>query len=91
MTVTYSELPTIVLYLTGIDPLDSTFTHSSNTIHQQENVLGLLIIPVEATIDLISQNTEVKTDIMLCRSLPLDIIIATLITHIAVWKVVTTV
>ena len=34
MAIAYGKFPTIVLYLTGIDPLARAFTHGSNTFHQ---------------------------------------------------------
>ena len=33
MTIAYCEFPTIVLYLTGVDPLARAFSHGSNTFH----------------------------------------------------------
>ena len=91
MTVSYSQLPTVVLYLTGIDPLARTFSHSSDTFHEEQDVFGFLVEPVETTIDLILQDCEVNTDIVLCGGLPLDIIVTALVANIAVLQIVATV
>ena len=91
MTIAYSQFPTIVLYFTSIDPLTRTFTHSSDAFHEQQNIGGLLVEPVEASIDFVSQYSEIQTDVVLGCGLPLDIVISTLIANISVSKVVATV
>ena len=78
VTIAQRELPTDVLHFTGVDPLSGALTHGGNTVHRQQNVGGQLVEPVEATIDFVAQQCEVKTSVMLGSRLPLDVVVGTL-------------
>ena len=91
VAIANAQFPTVVLNLAGIDPLTRSFTHSSDTFHEEQNVCGLLIEPIKTTVDFVSQHCEINTDVMLCGGFPLDIVVAALIAYITVSQVVTTV
>ena len=91
MAIAHCQFPTVVLHLASVDPLSGSLTHSGDTFHEEQNVGGLLIIPVEASVDFVSQDGEVETDVMLCGGLPLDIVVAALVADIAVGQVITAV
>ena len=88
MTIANTKLPTGVLDLTSIDVLVRALTHSTDTYHVDQNIGGLLMEPVKATVNLVSQEGEVRTNVMLCSGLPLDIIIAATIAYIATGQLV---
>ena len=91
MTIAEGQLPTVVLHLTGVNPLTGTFTHGSDALHEEQNVGGLLAVPVETSVDIVSQQCEVYTNIVLCSGLPLYVIVATLVAHITVCQIIATV
>ena len=91
MAITDTQFPTVVLHLTGVNPLARTLTHCTDTLHEEQNVGGLLVKPVEASVDFVPQDSEVDTDVMLSGGLPLDVVVATLIADVSVEKVITTV
>ena len=78
-TIAQVELKASVLYLTGIDPLGTAFTHDAYARHVDQNVLGLLEVPLNATVQGIVEEAEVKTKVGLCGGLPLDVVIAQLL------------
>ena len=50
VAVAETKFNTHVIHSTGVHPLRSTFTHHTDAVHEYEDVLGLLIEPVERTI-----------------------------------------
>ena len=79
LAVANVELETLVLHLAGIDPLCRTLTHGSDASHLYKDVLGLLEVPVEGTVERVAEERVVDTDVGLCRCLPLDAVVAKLI------------
>ena len=77
--ITYIQLNTLVLYLTGIDPLATTLTHHTDAGHIHQNILCLLEVPLQRTVECIAEHTEVKTDIGLSGGLPLQVVITQLV------------
>ena len=76
------EFPASILNFTGIDPLAGTFTKSIETLHEEKDVLGILVEPIKASVDFVVEESEVQTDIVLCCGLPLDILVAALCANI---------
>ena len=50
-TIAHIEFKTFVLYLAGIDPLGTAFTHDTDTRHEHQDVLGLLVVPLERSVE----------------------------------------
>ena len=73
------ELDTLVQHLAGIDPLLSTFTHHSDAWHVDQNVLRLLVVPLERTVQRVVEQSEVQTEVSLCRRFPLQVVVAQLV------------
>ena len=82
MTIANREFPASILNFTGIDPLAGTFTKSIETLHEEKDVLGILVEPIKASVDFVVEESEVQTDIVLCCGLPLDILVAALCANI---------
>ena len=91
VTIAHCQFPTVVLHLTGIDPLAGSLTHGGDTFHEEQDVGGLLVIPVETTVDFVSQDGKVETDVMLCGGLPFDVVVTTLVADVSVGQVITAV
>ena len=88
VAIAQRELPTVVFHLAGINPLAIALTHGSNTVHEEQNVGGLLVKPVEAAVDVAAQKGEVQTNVVLGAGLPFDVVVTALVAHVAVGQVV---
>ena len=79
VTITETEFDTHVVHRTGVHPLGRAFTHRSDTVHENEDVLGLFVVPIKRTVEGLFEEGEVKTNIRLGCCLPLDIVVTYLV------------
>ena len=79
-TVSDIELKTLVEHLAGVYPHRASLAHDTYARHVDEDILCLLVIPLKASVESIVEKPEVKADVRLCRRLPLDVVIAELVT-----------
>ena len=78
VAITKAQFYTHVVHCSGIHPLGGAFTHHADTVHQHQNILGLLVEPVERSVECLLEECKVQTGIGLRRGLPFDIIVANL-------------
>ena len=79
-TVTDIQFNTLILHLTGIDPLTGSLTHQTDTRHVDEDVGGLLEVPLKRSVEGVTEESEVKTEVCLGGRLPLQVIVTQLVT-----------
>ena len=72
------QLYSVILHLTCINPHRTTLAHSSYSCHIEKYVLSVLVIVVEATVKGVVEEREIYTDVGLCCSFPLNVVVANL-------------
>ena len=77
--ITDVELDALVLHLASVDPLAGSFAHDADAGHIDEDVGGLLVVPLEGAVEGVAQETEVEADVRLSGGLPLQVVVAELV------------
>jgi len=75
------KLKALVFHRTGISPLPATFSKNTDVRRFYQNIRCFFIVIFGRAIQCLIKQTEIHTDIGLCSSFPLDIVISNLSTH----------
>ena len=74
------ELEAVVFHSSGVNPFGSALSENSYAGHIHQNVAGVLPEIIERTVKGIVEEGEVHSEVSLCGGLPLDVIVAYLVT-----------
>ena len=85
-TIADVELETFVLYLASVNPLTGALAHHTDTWHEYQNVLGLFEVPLERSIQGVTEHAEVHTEVGLCGGLPFQVVVTQLVTFETAWQ-----